>query len=132
MLLKMPADFSLELFTPSQLASFWNLSRPTTNDDAVMSTRRQFARIRAKSKGILTPRSQSRGPQASEPGIVKFHLILERLHFGFLPETLIPTICLLLVVLPLASFLVPFVHARFAKVAEKARLELAQGEKKLQ
>lgn len=128
----MPADFSLEPFTPSQLTTFWNLSRPTTDDDVVMSTRRQFTRIRAKSKGILTPSFQSRGSQAPEPSIVQFHVILERLHFGFLPETLIPTICLLLIVLPFASFLVPFVHARLAKVAEKARLELAQGEKKLQ
>ncbi|KDQ15670.1 hypothetical protein BOTBODRAFT_31554 [Botryobasidium botryosum FD-172 SS1] len=129
----MPADFSLQLFSPSEVASAWNVTSSAT---ANAPSRRQFARIRAKSKGILTPIQRPRTGDAEslaspEPEPVQFHLIVERLHFGLVPESLIPTIYTLIAVILSASAFVPYVYTFLAKTAEGARVELAQREKKL-
>jgi hypothetical protein len=64
-------------------------------------------------------RPQSGGKRNKEE--VEFHIVLEPLVFGFLPESLIPGIAFLVALLIPVTLLVPRVNAAFAKLAERAR-----------
>lgn len=52
---------------------------------------------------------------------IKFHIVLEPLVFGFLPESLIPGIAFLVTLLIPIALLIPKVNAAFAKLADRAR-----------
>lgn len=70
------------------------------------------------------PASGSQRPQSdgeSSTQEVKFHIVLEPLVFGFLPESLIPGIAFLVILLIPIALLVPKVNAAFAKLADRAR-----------
>lgn len=91
-----------------------------------------YARIRPINTGVLAPwaqraitLNQAHSQAMMDYGKVKFITILEPLHFGGIPETLLPTIAFLVPLVLIAGFVVfPRVHAYAARVAQKARAEL--------
>ena len=93
-----------------------------------------YARIRPSNVGVLAPwaqraiaHNQTRSQAMKDYGKVEFITILEPLHYGGIPETLLPTIAFLVPLVLVAGCVVfPRVHAYVARIACEARAELEE------
>ncbi|KAJ3506617.1 hypothetical protein NLJ89_g6773 [Agrocybe chaxingu] len=84
-----PTDFDLKIFDPIDLAPFSKISAAGISS----TTRRKYARIQAVHSGVLTP-----GVQLDDASryTVPVHVILEPLHLGVLPASVIPVVIAIL------------------------------------
>jgi len=119
-----PAAFLVEVLDGKALQSQLGKTTPL---GAVSSSRRvKYARIRVVDTGIATPSIGS--TQLPEP--VPFNLILEPLYFGLIPQSVLPVILFLVVVVVLASMTVPFINSYVNDIAQSARLEKGRNMKR--
>lgn len=84
-------------------------------------TRRKYARIRLVDTGVRTP---TRNP-AAKRAPVPFTVILEPLHFGVLPSSVVPTLLCLLPVVACAALMVAPINRYLERIAAKAREEIS-------
>lgn len=120
-----PASFGIELYTARSLLT-WGTD--TTADDASMirtfkedpQTRLKYARI---SVVALT------SMPSVLPNDARFRIILEPLEFGVLPSSVVPIVLAILLVVCTAAVAAPWLNGYFARLADKAREELAADEK---
>ncbi|KAF8594153.1 hypothetical protein BDV93DRAFT_549305 [Ceratobasidium sp. AG-I] len=96
-----PADFDMEVFTPSELHDLLSSRANSTHQShSDAQTQTTYARIRARDAGVQSPliteESQRRQifkpliPLPQDPPIVIFHLILDPLIFSVLPRSVVP------------------------------------------
>ncbi|ETW86519.1 hypothetical protein HETIRDRAFT_241893, partial [Heterobasidion irregulare TC 32-1] len=96
-----PADFSIQVYTPTELASHLGLPASPPSPLAPVSppptTRLRFARIRLVSTGV---RARTHAPlmPPPPPPAVAFITILEPLYFTVLPASVAPTVAFLVLV----------------------------------
>lgn len=131
-----PFEFHLEAYTPQGYAlkaghsATWVTDPTSTHPE----TRNMYARIRPVNVGVLAPWAQRAislnrtGSRAlKDYGKVKFITILEPLRLGGVPETLLPTIAFLLLLVLIAGLAVfPRIHLYIAKIACDAQAELEE------
>ncbi|KAI1790997.1 hypothetical protein LXA43DRAFT_458956 [Ganoderma leucocontextum] len=120
-----PADFYIDTYSPEslrRLAYGHNVSQ-LHQASATALTRRTYARIRVVSTGVLTPSHAHRFPTLDP---VLFMVVVEPLHFGVLPGSVVPTILSIVTVAAIAgAFVVPFVTKRLMAIADNVRAEIA-------
>ncbi len=75
------------------------------------------AHIRFVDTGVLTP------GRTKQPTPVSFNIILERLYFGFLPASVVPTLAFMVPVLLMAGLAIPWINVHLEKIAIEARKE---------
>ena len=63
------------------------------------------------------------------PNDVRFRIILEPLEFGVLPSSVVPIVFTIVLVICTTALAVPRLNRCFARLADKAREELARDEK---
>ncbi|KIJ66504.1 hypothetical protein HYDPIDRAFT_166709 [Hydnomerulius pinastri MD-312] len=139
-----PADFLIEVYSPeaalarlSQRQQISSGSKSTNTKSSHSSqgrptTRSKYARIRVVDAGVRTPWAQSQSDSVSdapanlavELAPVPFILILEQLHMGVIPASLLPTIYFLIPVLLMAAMAVPWVIAYLDTFVRQAREDL--------
>ncbi|PVF98224.1 hypothetical protein CPB86DRAFT_814939 [Serendipita vermifera] len=138
-----PAEFTIKLFS---LDYFLSDMTPQQKGSTELNgpTRRLFARIRSSATKFrraprpdgsvlpfqftLFPKWFLPAPEIPEPDgrgsarVVKFHVILEPLILGVLPESLLPGLGFMLcLVVPAILFVVPRINAEMEKLANRAR-----------
>lgn len=123
--LKTPADFYIyvgdELPPPIPTANA-SLSNLLTSHPQFISARHTYARIRAVKTGILTPGVDASGDDFVQTGMLPFVLVLEPLHYGFLPASVAPVIVLLLPLLFITFIMiVPRVDNHLREIVQRAR-----------
>jgi hypothetical protein len=120
--LQYPAEFSLKVFSPEELASFVNEHRqkphPGARLDPTDETYYVYARILAKSRGIRPPTSSLPN---SKPLEVPANVIYEPLLLGVLPLSLLPTVVLIVVLAIAAAFCVRPITAFLDNIARPLR-----------
>jgi hypothetical protein len=118
-----PADFLVEAIPASSLPSLLPLGAlprdNTTETGSKSVTRRHYARIRLVATGVRPPLT-AQYTQLTVP----FALILEPLHFGILPSSILPVLSFLVPVV-LAAWVVvaPRVYRYLSSVAQDIRVE---------
>ncbi|KAA1471637.1 hypothetical protein DENSPDRAFT_859058 [Dentipellis sp. KUC8613] len=112
-----PADFLIDLYTPSTLAS--RLYPTAHRSPSSTQTRRQYARIRLIDTGVRPPSTQ---PHPVPP--VPFIVRLEPLLLGVLPASVAPILAFLVSVIGAAVMLLPHIQQRIEKAARPAREEI--------
>ncbi|KLO06306.1 hypothetical protein SCHPADRAFT_693900 [Schizopora paradoxa] len=124
-------DFDVEIFSSSEVlqllgSSDSTIPRPDSwKSGSTRSTRKMFSRIRLVNTGVRNP---SNPPVDNSSTKVPFTVKLEPLHFGVLPESVIPTIFAILLVSGTSFlFLVPRVLGAFECISSKAAEELSGG-----
>ncbi|OJT04579.1 hypothetical protein TRAPUB_4849 [Trametes pubescens] len=118
-----PAGFFIDLYSPEDLPS---TSQKSRNRHTL--TRRKFARIRLISEGVFTPSPSNEG-RAIEP--VPFIVAVEPLLLGVVPESLLPTLLLLIALVVVAgSFVLPRILKHLFAAADQVRIETAQAAEK--
>lgn len=120
-----PANFGIELYAPNSLLA-WGTD--VAADDAMIKTLKEVHHTRLKYARISVVALTESMP--SLPDDVRFRIILEPLEFGILPSSVIPIIFALLLVVCTAAVAVPRLNRYFARLADKAKEELATDEKK--
>ena len=135
MIYKSPADFLIETYSPNDAQTHF-----LTMDDSLSSspfedsdhkeelhpTRRLYARIRAVSTGLRRP-----SPNQDRVDPVEFILLLEPLYLGAVPASVVPIIFFILVLVFIAWVLVaPFVNGYLEYIADQARAEIEERQKK--
>ncbi|KAK0464716.1 uncharacterized protein EV420DRAFT_1638258 [Desarmillaria tabescens] len=75
------------------------------------------AHIRFVDAGVFTP------GRTKQPSPVPFSIVLERLYFGLLPASVLPTLVFMGPVLLMAGLAIPWINAYLEKVAVEARKE---------
>ncbi|KAI0354756.1 hypothetical protein OH77DRAFT_489360 [Trametes cingulata] len=126
-----PAEFFIDLYTPSSLASVLSgsdrvYSTHPAGDNTL--TRRKYARIRLISQAVFTPSPATRN-RTVEP--VPFMVIVEPLYLGVIPASLVPTLATLLALVAVTAFFVlPRIHAYLSAVADQVRSETASAEER--
>ena len=83
---------------------------------------------------MRTPTGNAALDASRTPEEVPFNLILEPLHFGVVPETVLPILAFLVPVVILAGMAVPYVNRYLDKIVRDARREVdgVDGEQKLE
>ncbi|EIW63847.1 uncharacterized protein TRAVEDRAFT_16119 [Trametes versicolor FP-101664 SS1] len=118
-----PAGFFIDLYSPEDLPS----TSPKTRTRHTL-TRRKYARIRLVSEGVFTPSPANEG-RTVEP--VPFIVAVEPLILGLVPESLLPTLLLLLALVVVAGSLVlPRILKHLVAVAAQVRVESATAAEK--
>ncbi len=118
-----PAGFFVDLYAPEDLPS---TSQKSRNRHTL--TRRKFARIRLISEGVFTPSPSNEG-RAIES--VPFIVAVEPLLLGVVPQSLLPTLLLLLALVVVAgSFVLPRILKHLFAAADQVRIETAQAAEK--
>ena len=87
-----------------------------------------YARIRVVDTGVLTPTRENIQSTPTPPP-VPFMLIVEPLYLGVIPESVLPTLKLLVPVVVIALLLVPYVNRYLDGVAANARRQIHKGMK---
>ncbi|TFY59394.1 hypothetical protein EVG20_g7808 [Dentipellis fragilis] len=114
-----PADFLIDLYTPSALASRLHpIAHPKLPSSSTL-TRRQYARIRLVDTGVRPP-----SPQPHPVPHVPFIVRLEPLLLGFLPASVAPILAFLVPVVGAATMLLPYIQRRVENAARRAREEI--------
>ncbi|KAH9885441.1 hypothetical protein C8Q73DRAFT_795858 [Cubamyces lactineus] len=117
-----PADFFIDIYSPSQLAERFGHSKDAPDHSAAL-TRKKFARIRVVHSGVFTP-SPENVKRTVEP--VPFIVLVEPLYLGVLPASLVPTLTFLLAVVAVAGFVVlPRVNGLLFSAAEQVKVEIS-------
>ncbi|KAL0068490.1 hypothetical protein AAF712_004568 [Marasmius tenuissimus] len=116
-----PTDFSIDVFSPEAVASYFHLQPSESNSTMNVPTRVKYARITALHTGVIVPAMSH-----IQPKLVPFVVTLEGLYFGVLPESVVPIVLCLAVVLLGLYFIVPKVVRGVERVAQDARLELTE------
>jgi len=91
-------------------------------------TRNKYARIQLAHTGVLTPFKNNPLANGSRYD-VSFILKLEPLHFGVLPESVIPIICSILIAIVLGFPLTLRVNNYLQRMVQQARNEIIAQEK---
>ncbi|KAH8094687.1 hypothetical protein BXZ70DRAFT_947092 [Cristinia sonorae] len=113
-----PTQFKLQTYTPLQATSLLEERSVVAGNGS--TTRTQYARIRLVDTGVRTPPIIDELPQKPVP----FTVVLEPLHFGVLPKSVIPIIVFIIPVVLVSAYVVaPMVNTRLAAVAKLAREE---------
>ena len=125
-----PADFSIQVYTPTELASHLGLPASPPSPLAPASppptTRLRFARIRLVSTGVRARAHASLMPPPPPPAVA-FITILEPLYLTVLPASVAPTVAFLVLIgAAAAAFVVPRVVSALEGVAGTARAEVDQ------
>lgn len=122
-------DFDVEIFSSSEVlqllgSSDSTIPRPDSwKSGSTRSTRKMFSRIRLVNTGVRNP---SHPPLDISSTKVPFTVKLEPLHFGVLPESVIPTIFAILLLSGTSFlFLVPKFFGAFECISLKAAEELS-------
>ena len=136
MIYKSPADFLIETYSPNDAQTHFptmddSLSSSPFEDsdykEELHSTRRLYARIRAVSTGLRRP-----SPNQDRVDPVEFILLLEPLYLGAVPASVVPIIFFILVLGFIAWVLVaPFVNGYLEYIADQARAEIEERQKKM-
>jgi len=128
-----PTDFSIGLYDSHALPVRYKLPQPHSqaqlehDHERTRSRRRRrkkYARIRLVHTGVFTPSGNATLDASRVPEPVPFHLILEPLYFGVVPETVLPIAAILIPVVVLAGFLARLVNGYLEPLAKDARREL--------
>ncbi|KAG6332195.1 hypothetical protein ID866_6897 [Astraeus odoratus] len=138
-----PADFLIDLYSPESVLALLSphkqqisteavharSSSPSEGSIATTATYTKYARIRAVDSGVPTPEIQSgRQPDARSSYLavkpIAFILILERLYWGVLPASMVPTVFFLALVLLAAAMAVPWTIAYLDPFILQAREDL--------
>ncbi|KAF4573552.1 hypothetical protein EYR36_008070 [Pleurotus pulmonarius] len=119
-----PADFDLRIYDAQGLRNALGDRVPPTHEQnvKVSPARARYARVRAVSTGVFTPKSPS-SASSKQRTSVPFALILEPLYFGVLPISLASTLLLMVPVVASAIILVPRIIAHFEGIVSGARRE---------
>ncbi|KAL0952013.1 hypothetical protein HGRIS_008662 [Hohenbuehelia grisea] len=133
-----PTDFHIQVYTSRELRDYFvhrGVAPELNTAHAIpppVPVRFKYARIRLVNTGVLTPEAHTDPSQASpspdtqaldnEP--VPFVLVLEPLHFGVLPGSVVPVLVLLVPILVFAVLAVPRLNVYLEKLAQEARKEL--------
>ncbi|KAI0313219.1 hypothetical protein OF83DRAFT_573168 [Amylostereum chailletii] len=114
-----PADFSMTLYTPTELADYFPHPSTSSRASSNLTTRRQYARIRVVHTGVRPP---SQRDLASPP--VPFILLLEPLYLGVLPASVALVLAFFALLIPVAWMVGRGIADRLGKVAQEVRREL--------
>ncbi|KAI0309542.1 hypothetical protein OF83DRAFT_1184093 [Amylostereum chailletii] len=114
-----PADFSMTLYTPTELATHFSHPSTPSRVSSSPTTRRQYARIRVVHTGVRPP---SQRDLASPP--VPFILLLEPLYFVVLPASVAPVLAFFALLIPVAWMVGQGIADQLGKVAQDARREM--------
>ncbi|KAF7436138.1 hypothetical protein PC9H_002964 [Pleurotus ostreatus] len=119
-----PADFDIRIYDGRSLRiALGDRVEPTHEQNVkVSSARVRYARVRAVSTGVFTPKSPS-STSSKQRTSVPFALILEPLYFGVLPISLTSTLLLMVPVVVSAIILVPKIIAHFDSIVSGVRRE---------
>ncbi|KAI0082138.1 hypothetical protein K474DRAFT_1586354 [Panus rudis PR-1116 ss-1] len=120
-----PADFLIDLFTPTTLLSFarnnsfsGNLEHESQSSIA-SETRRRYARIRVTDAAVLTPTAQGR-----KFGPVSFVLLVEPLYLGVIPRSVVPTLLSICATATVCFvFVAPYIYRYLLQIASVAKDE---------
>ncbi|KAF9561621.1 hypothetical protein CPC08DRAFT_688774 [Agrocybe pediades] len=112
-----PTRFTMTIYDPPSLSKF-SSERPST---AHPTTRTKYARIQLVHTGVLTPWKGSSENTARYD--VSFILVLEPLHFGVLPESVIPTVLAILAAAAIALPVALRINKQLQKLAQQIRNE---------
>ncbi|KIY49101.1 hypothetical protein FISHEDRAFT_42090, partial [Fistulina hepatica ATCC 64428] len=115
-----PVDVFLDIFDPEAASTHLQEQQYEASQTSDMKqTRNKYARTRLVNIGVPVP------GRHVEDAPVPFMLILEPLHLGILPESVIPTLIFGICVLSLTSyFVVPWVQRYLESVVRDYRREL--------
>ncbi|QRV73546.1 hypothetical protein RhiJN_01560 [Ceratobasidium sp. AG-Ba] len=127
-----PADFDIQIYTPAQLSQFL-LSRVSTNTTVLISSTKtciMYARIRARDAGVKAPKYRTWHlfsplvPSPWQHSTVTFHLILDPLLFGFIPQSAMPVIWIILALVVVGAYvskyLITYLESVAMRVDEKS------------
>ncbi|PPR02351.1 hypothetical protein CVT24_011695 [Panaeolus cyanescens] len=112
-----PTNVFMDIFDPVELTN--SASRA---DATSMTTRNKYARLRFVHTGVLSPSHASDDDTARY--LVSLHLILEPLLFGVLPQSVLPVVISILVILACGIPISRRISDYLQKVANKASSEL--------
>jgi len=109
-----PVDFQLMIHDPSEMVPY----QPRFSvDSSGPMTHTHYARIRAKNGGLHRNESYQQED-------LQFHLALEKLHFGFLPPSVVPTLLVMIASLAPSYFAAQYILRRLSPITERSNHEL--------
>ena len=126
-------DFWIETYSPDALGKAVAGEDGTAASGQLSSqrplTRRMFARIRAIDTGVPTPFPAGNNASARHKAEVAFIVVVEPLHFGVLPATVVPAVLMLMAVaVGAATLVLPTVSKYLNAMADAVREEIADAQ----
>ncbi|KAF4612013.1 hypothetical protein D9613_004323 [Agrocybe pediades] len=112
-----PTRFTMAIYDPPSLSKFSSEGSSTEHP----TTRTKYARTQLVHTGVLTPWKGS--SENTSRYDVSFILVLEPLHFGVLPESVIPTVLAILAAIAIALPVALRINKQLQKLAQEIRNE---------
>lgn len=114
-------QYKIELYSPAALSTF--IGTPPAAPASPARTTLSYARVTVRRVGILTP-----GMAYAEPQVVTFHIVLEQLLLGVLPQSMLPVVAAIVVVLGGVAYALPRLLKTFESLAREARFEVRKAQ----